>query len=295
MNDDTMQGAQSRFLSSVFRSGHFSQPLVKHEERVSFCVESPCGRDTERRMARSTDRATRNGLKELIVFGLNLRSIGSCAAMTSVALTTGCMCVHIPNDKERQIDDLKRRGISWQSEADAGRFTPAVNRLAAFGWSLLPGAGQHFIAHKMSDAGMENCAISIASLRSEGTLMLAFSWIPFVYPFTLISGITTGTLVDANRANWLALLNERAANGTVANAPQPSAEKATKKEIPRIKPDGREAKAANVAVADAPQPSVKKATENGDSVNRLNELKRRYELGLCTEEEFNREKARFNQ
>ena len=113
-------------------------------------------------------------------------------------------------EERRRIDDLHRQGVSWSGERDAGRFTPPVNMTAAVCWSLLPGAGQHFIAHKMGDDGTDTFGAcrrrDRAQLRISGTCMLATSWFPYVYIFTLPVGLASGTIVDVNRVNNLALL-----------------------------------------------------------------------------------------
>lgn len=206
-----------------------------------------------------------------------LRTVGSCAAIASVALASGCMCVSVPDEKDEQITALKKQGITWQSEAEAGRFTPAVSRSAAIGWSFLPGAGQHFIAHKMGDAGIEATGSKIA-LRSEGTLMLMLSWIPFVYPVTLIGGMATGAMVDANRVNWLAYLRQREEQGLAVETQQPQDEETAGSEM-SAKPQS--------------EPSPEPVRDDSERQRKLADLQNRYNLGLCTEEEFNRERAQI--
>lgn len=131
----------------------------------------------------------------------------ACALATLVA---GCSCVDVMPEERSRIAQLNARGISWKRERDAGRFTPPVNMTAAVCWSLLPGAGQHFIAHKMGDYGVEKFGSyrwqDRRQLRTTGTWMLAFSWIPQVYAATLPVGCATGVVVDVNRVNNLALL-----------------------------------------------------------------------------------------
>lgn len=42
--------------------------------------------------------------------------------------------------------------------------------------------------------------------RTTGTLMLAISWIPYIYAATCPVGCASGVVVDVNRVNNLALL-----------------------------------------------------------------------------------------
>ena len=44
---DTLQRSASALPLFVFPVRQFSGPPVKHEERLSFCVESPCGRESQ--------------------------------------------------------------------------------------------------------------------------------------------------------------------------------------------------------------------------------------------------------
>lgn len=127
--------------------------------------------------------------------------------LLALGLLSGCACVTITPEEAARIDALHARGITWSQEWKAGRFTPPVNMTAAVWWSVLPGAGQHFMAHKMGDAGLDaEHADDCLRLRTSGTLMLATSWFPYVYVFTLPCGLAAGTVQDVNRINNLALL-----------------------------------------------------------------------------------------
>lgn len=135
---------------------------------------------------------------------------GVVSACVWTVAAAGCSCVDVTPKERIRIDQLHAEGISWQRERDAGRFTPPINMTAAVWWSLLPGAGQHFIAHKMGDYGAERFGDvrwrDRRQLRTSGTWMLAISWIPYVYPLTLSLGLASGVVVDVNRVNNLALL-----------------------------------------------------------------------------------------
>lgn len=220
------------------------------------------------------------GQKESIVFKLKLRETGMYAAIASVALASGCMCVSVPDEKVEQIKILRRQGITWRTEAEAGRFTPPINQRAALGWSFIPGAGQHFIAHKMGDAGIED-TFSTMRLRLEGTLMLMVSWIPFVYPVTLIGGMFTGTAVDVNRINYLTYLRQCEEQGIVIEAPQ----------LPGKEAEGSESIAFDMNIQT--KPSSKPIRDDTEQLRKLADLQNRYDQGLCTEEEFARERDKI--
>lgn len=147
----------------------------------------------------------RNKLKRWMHIGRAV--VPACALAVAVA---GCSCVDVTSKERMRINQLHAEGISWRGERDAGRFTPPVNMAAAVWWSLLPGAGQHFIAHKMDDYGAGQFGDARwqdrRQLRTSGTWMLATSWIPYVYIFTLPFGLASGVVVDVNRVNNLALL-----------------------------------------------------------------------------------------
>ena len=132
-----------------------------------------------------------------------------CVTFFMAVVLSGCSCVDVKQSEIVRIDRLHAKGISWTKERDAGRFQPPVNMTAAVFWSLLPGAGQHFMAHKMSESGclrLSDAVVDKRQLRGTGTLMLGTSWIPYVYIFTLPFGLASGTVVDVNRINNLALL-----------------------------------------------------------------------------------------
>lgn len=139
---------------------------------------------------------------------MDLKSLLSAGMALALA---GCACVDVSNDERRRIEGMRRSGKTWSRCAEKGTFTPPVNMTAAVCWGLLPGAGQHFIAHKVEDAGLWHGRDSadLIELRSSGTLMLATSWFPYVYLFTLPCGIE-GIIVDVNRVNNLALLKSGA-------------------------------------------------------------------------------------
>lgn len=133
----------------------------------------------------------------ILVLGV-LFSLGFC----------GCSNVTLSLRERAEIEALNEQGISWSGEWKAGRFDPPVKMEPAVWWSLYPGAGQMFLRYKMEDAGMFD-ARSVSDcehLRRTGARMMGFSWIPLVYVFTFPIGLSTGTVIDANRINNLALL-----------------------------------------------------------------------------------------
>ena len=121
-----------------------------------------------------------------------------------LALLAGCQCINVTHAERSQIDQLHSEGISWAGNPPAG-YSPAVNMTAAIFWGILPGAGQMFAAHKMDDAGIIEHDFDKTSLNGSGFAMLALSWIPYVYEFTLPCGIG-GVVVDVNRVNNIHLL-----------------------------------------------------------------------------------------
>lgn len=145
------------------------------------------------------------------------RACKSLAALVVSGVVAGCSCVDVTYDERARIEKLHAQGISWRNERNAGRFQPPVDMTAAVFWSLLPGAGQHFMAHKAAESGVDRLCGQFRDrrqLRTAGTLMLATSWIPYVYCFTLPLGLASGTVVDVNRINNLALLEQQEARNS---------------------------------------------------------------------------------
>lgn len=138
-----------------------------------------------------------------------MKNMGKIVAEIALAGTlAGCACVNITAEERERIDELHAKDISWSGEKSEGRFSPPVNMVAAVAWSLLPGAGQHFIAHKMADYGYSDADVCLRGgqqLRSTGTLMIGVSWFPLAYCVTFPFGLS-GVVADVNRVNNLALL-----------------------------------------------------------------------------------------
>lgn len=134
--------------------------------------------------------------------------------MLGLALSR-CMCVAVSTRERAEIEALHARGISWSGEWKAGRFEPPVKMGPAVGWSFLPGASQVFMAHKMEVNNLVDAqrGASYIRLESKGILMLATSWFPYVYAFSFPFGLATGTVIDVNRINNLALLREMKERG----------------------------------------------------------------------------------
>ena len=142
------------------------------------------------------------------------------SVLAAGVFAAGCSCVDVKQSERVRINQLHAQGISWKNERDAGRFTPPVNMTAAVFWSILPGAGQLFMEHKMSESGylrLSDAVVDRRQLNVTGTLMLGTSWIPHVYCFTLPFGLASGTVVDVNRINNLALLEHLDRQAAMAN------------------------------------------------------------------------------
>lgn len=191
---------------------------------------------------------------------------GVCMCM----LAAGCASVEVSREQRAKLAELGRAGVTWRGEVEKKALRPTVKTPPAVLWSLLPGAGQHFVAHKMLDAGFYDgdYADMRASLQRKGTLMVAVSWLPFVYPFTLTWGVA-GTVADVNRANNLALLESR----RKAKATKPKAE-------PRA--PGAAAARPRAAVPPPLTPGQREA---------LGELESLRAAGLCSDAECARRRA----
>ena len=137
------------------------------------------------------------------------------AILPLVMILSGCMCVAVSTQERAEIEALHARGISWSGEWKAGRFEPPVKMGPAVGWSFLPGASQVFMAHKMEVNNIVEVqrGASYIRLESKGMLMLGTSWLPYVYAFTFPFGLATGTVIDVNRINNLALLRQMKVKG----------------------------------------------------------------------------------
>lgn len=196
---------------------------------------------------------------------------GACASL----LSAGCVCVEVSDGNRMKIDELKQEGVTWHGEMEKESFQPVVKMAPAVCWSFLPGAGQHFVAHKMLHAGFYDGEFSGCRLRlqAKGTLMLAVSWIPFVYPFTLTMGMI-GTVTDVNRVNNLALLESRRSPVVQESREQISGAKpkrAKKKGLPSVRADQQ------MAVPTTLTPDQRRALDELDSL---------HTAGLCTDDEY---------
>ncbi len=125
------------------------------------------------------------------------------------AFFAGCYCVDVPEDVRARFNEYRAQGESWTRARDEYGFQPPVNMSAAIGWSILPGAGQYFMEHKMRVYGFDmegEYAKASSELQANGFFMLLFSWIPYVYEFTLPCGLAAGTIIDVNRINNIAFV-----------------------------------------------------------------------------------------
>ena len=126
------------------------------------------------------------------------------AMLAAAVVLAGCQTIDVTEKERAQLDDLHQRGITWAGNPPEG-YEPAVKMTPAIFWGLLPGAGQIFISDKMGDAGIRNHMRDQDKLHSKGVWMVAFSWVPWVYDFTMPIGIG-GAIVDVNRANNIKLI-----------------------------------------------------------------------------------------
>ncbi len=132
-----------------------------------------------------------------------LKQVASALLFVTIS---GCACVDLTQSERMSISAMRGKGIAWSRERNKGTFVPPITMGSAVGWGILPGAGQIFIADKIKDAGLEDRFNgSRTRLQSSGAVMLLFSWIPYVYDFTLPFGIG-GIIQDVNRINNYALL-----------------------------------------------------------------------------------------
>ncbi|MBR4354589.1 MAG: hypothetical protein IKP97_04745 [Kiritimatiellae bacterium] len=118
----------------------------------------------------------------------------------------GCNSVRVYEKERAQLDRLHEQGVSWAGNPPPG-YKPAVKMTPAIFWSILPGAGQMFIANKMGDAAIENHDYDRAELNGSGVLLLSVSWFPYIYSVTMPFGMA-GAIMDVNRANNLKLVQE---------------------------------------------------------------------------------------
>lgn len=206
---------------------------------------------------------------------------GVCACL----LSAGCTSVRVSDEDYARIDALNRDGITWRGEAEKETFQPIVKMGPAVLWSFLPGAGQHFIAHKMLDGGFYDGSFSGSRLKlqAKGTLMIGVSWLPFVYPFTFISGMM-GTVSDVNRMNNLALLESRMyPTSQRTNAQKPSEQKPSTQKV-EVKPRKGKRGSSSVAVAQSQTPAPASLTP--EQQKKLEELETLHTAGLCTDDEY---------
>ncbi len=178
----------------------------------------------------------------------------------------GCQTIYVTEEERAQLEELHQSGITWAGNPPQG-YEPAVKMTPAIFWGLLPGAGQIFIADKMGDAKIKNHVGDQSRLAGKGVMMLAFSWIPWVYEFTMPIGIG-GAIVDVNRANNLKLI-QYCAEMETAKKPE-----TTKMEIP-------------VAVVE-PTVQPNAATEQEQL---LKDIDAAYREGFLSQEEYETKRA----
>ena len=120
---------------------------------------------------------------------------------------TGCKCVYVTAEHKAKIVRYRADGRLAQAKAETGR---TVSLAPTIAWSLLPGANQIHIMRKIKQSPyvgkiQQDYPGLTASLTAEGSASLMFSWIPYVYYFTM--PIELGTSISdvfaVNNLVWM--------------------------------------------------------------------------------------------
>ena len=132
-----------------------------------------------------------------------LRLVAAVAVFAS-----GCSTVDLKSEHEARIDQYRREGKLAQASAEVGY---TVNPTPTFFWALLPGANQVHIARKITQSPYygdfaRDYPWLTSRLTSEGVVCLIFSWIPWVYEFSMPCQMGSGVFPDVARVNNLAYM-----------------------------------------------------------------------------------------
>jgi hypothetical protein len=132
-------------------------------------------------------------MRKLLALGLLLVAAG------------GCMSVDVAKHHKRAISSYRRDGSLERAKNQIGY---TVNPVTTFFWGLIPGANKIHIARKIEQSRyrkqFERDYPGVTGrLWAGGCVCATFSWIPFVYEFTMPCQVGSGVYPDVARVNNL--------------------------------------------------------------------------------------------
>ena len=136
-----------------------------------------------------------------------MKKCGIIGLLALSAMITGCKCVYVTSEHRAKIEQYRADGRLAEAMAEMGR---TVSLGPTMAWALVPGANQIHIMRKINQSPyaskiQRDYPGLTESLGRDGTAAILFSWIPYVYYFTM--PIEMGTCVSdvfaLNNLAWM--------------------------------------------------------------------------------------------
>lgn len=126
-----------------------------------------------------------------------------CSAL--IVVFAGCMSINVTDEHKRKIAQYRRDGSLAKAKEEIGY---TVNPTPTFFWSLIPGANRIHIARKIGQSPYyhqfeRDYPGEAGRICQAGSICAAFSWIPYLYEFTMPCQAGTGVFPDVMRVNNL--------------------------------------------------------------------------------------------
>ena len=127
---------------------------------------------------------------------MKVKKCGIIVLFAFSAMITGCKCVYVTSEHKAKIAQYRANGRLAEARAEMGR---TVSLAPTMAWALVPGANQIHIMRKINQSPyaskiQRDYPGLTSSLGTEGSMAIIFSWIPYVYYFSM--PIEMGTCVS---------------------------------------------------------------------------------------------------
>ena len=138
---------------------------------------------------------------------MKVKKCGAIVLLALAAMITGCKCLNVTPEHKAKIAQYRADGRLAEARDEIGR---TVSLAPTMAWALVPGANQIHIMRKINQSPYASKIQSdypglTGSLGAEGTMAILFSWIPYVYYFSM--PIEMGTCVSdvfaLNNLAWM--------------------------------------------------------------------------------------------
>jgi hypothetical protein len=117
----------------------------------------------------------------------------------------GCVVVRVSDEHRQKIAKYLADGSLAKAKKEIGY---TVNPAPTLCWALIPGANKIHIARKIEQSPYceqfkRDYPVVTAKLLADGWVCAAFSWIPYLYEFTMPCQAGSGVFPDVVRVNNL--------------------------------------------------------------------------------------------